>query len=423
MSTKIKIKNLSMDIRQKIVKDLKIEKKLGKYEKVAKFLEPYYIKEDTDEICLPFAWSLENIKNITRPERKDLDTINVKFTGKLRENQKIVREEAISLLNKTGSAILSLYCGFGKTFLAILLASKIGLKTLIICHRIVLIEQWKESILKVCPEAKFQVLDTKIEVDKKADFYIANAQNIEKFGFEPFIKVGTVIVDECHVIATDTLSKSLFYSTPRYIIGLSATPHRSDGMDVLLDLYFGKNKILRKLYRKHTVYRVNTGLEFETKLTRDGKLDWNSIIEGQSTDEKRNEMIIQVIQKHKDRHFLVLCKRISQAEYLIEKLLQKGETVTSLLGSNNKFDEKCRILVATVQKCGVGFSHDILDALVIASDMEEYFIQYLGRVMRTEEVEPLIFDFVDDHPILKRHFATRKSVYLESGGEIKTYKF
>ena len=51
MSTKIKIKNLSMDIRQKIVKDLKIEKKLGKYEKVAKFLEPYYIKEDTDEIC------------------------------------------------------------------------------------------------------------------------------------------------------------------------------------------------------------------------------------------------------------------------------------------------------------------------------------------------------------------------------------
>jgi superfamily II DNA or RNA helicase len=320
MSTKIKIKSLSMDIRQKIIKDLKIEKKLGKYEKVQKFLEPYYIDEKSDEIYLPFAWCLENIKNIKRPEREELDKINVKFTGKLRENQKIVKDEAITLLNKTGSAILSLYCGFGKTFLSILLATKIGLKTLIICHRIVLIEQWKESILKVCPDAKFQILDTKIEIDKNADFYIANAQNIEKFGFEPFKKIGTVIVDECHVIATDTLSKSLFYSTPRYIIGLSATPHRSDGMDVLLDLYFGKNKILRKLYRKHNVYRVNTGLEFETKQTRDGKLDWNSIIEAQSNNEERNEMIIQVILKHKDRHFLVLCKRISQAEYLIQKL-------------------------------------------------------------------------------------------------------
>ena len=95
------------------------------------------------------------------------------------------------------------------------------------------------------------------------------------------------------------LIKSLFYSTPRYLIGLSSTPHRSDGMDVLLDLYFGKDKILRKLHRKHTVYRVNTGLQFESKQTRDGKLDWNSIIEAQSNDEKRNEMIIQVILKHK----------------------------------------------------------------------------------------------------------------------------
>jgi hypothetical protein len=82
MSTKIKIKNLSMDMRQKIVKDLKIEKKLGKYEKVPKFLEPYYIEEKTDEIYLPFAWSLENIKNIIRPERKDLDKINTKFNTK-----------------------------------------------------------------------------------------------------------------------------------------------------------------------------------------------------------------------------------------------------------------------------------------------------------------------------------------------------
>jgi len=37
--------------------------------------------------------------------------------------------------------------------------------------------------------------------------------------------------------------------------------------------------------------------------------------------------------------------------------------------------------------------------------------------------EPIIFDFVDDHPILKKHFATRKATYLESGGEIKSYKF
>ena len=70
----------------------------------------------------------------------------------------------------------------------------------------------------------------------------------------------------------------------------------------------------------------------------------------------------------------------------------------------NTFDKDSRIIAASLQKCGVGFSHDILDSLIIASDMEEYFIQYLARVMRTEEVEPIVFDLVDNHPSLKKHF-------------------
>jgi hypothetical protein len=78
--------------------------------------------------------------------------------------------------------------------------------------------------------------------------------------------------------------------------------------------------------------------------------------------------------------------------------------------------------VASLQKCGVGFSHDILDSLIIASDMEEYFIQYLARVMRTEEVEPIVFDLVDNHPALKKHFGHRKKVYTKAGGVIKDYK-
>jgi hypothetical protein len=88
----------------------------------------------------------------------------------------------------------------------------------------------------------------------------------------------------------------------------------------------------------------------------------------------------------------------------------------------NTFDKESRIIVASLQKCGVGFSHDILDSLIIASDMEEYFIQYLARVMRTEEVEPIVFDLVDNHPSLKKHFGHRKKVYTKAGGVIKDYK-
>jgi superfamily II DNA or RNA helicase len=71
-----------------------------------------------------------------------------------------------------------------------------------------------------------------------------------------------------------------------------------------------------------------------------------------------------------------------------------------------------------IQKAGVGFDHKRLDSLILASDVEGYFIQYLGRCMRTEEVEPVIFDIVDNQNTLRKHFSTRQKVYFEHGGEI-----
>ena len=44
------------------------------------------------------------------------------FNGNLRPLQKEVRKEALSLLNKRGSCILSLYTGAGKTITAINIA-------------------------------------------------------------------------------------------------------------------------------------------------------------------------------------------------------------------------------------------------------------------------------------------------------------
>ena len=40
----------------------------------------------------------------------------------------------------------------------------------------------------------------------------------------------------------------------------------------------------------------------------------------------------------------------------------------------------------------------------------------------SEEVEPIVFDLVDNHPSLKKHFGHRKKVYTKAGGVIKDYK-
>ena len=50
--------------------------------------------------------------------------------------------------------------------------------------------------------------------------------------------------------------------------------------------------------------------------------------------------------------------------------------------------------------------------------MVSYYIQFMGRIMRRKDVEPVIFDLVDTHPILKKHFDKRSKVYNKHGGEI-----
>lgn len=219
----------------------------------------------------------------------------------------------------------------------------------------------------------------------------------------------------------DKLSVCMRYLVPRYLVGLSATPYRSDGLDILIDMYFGKEKIVRKLFREHYVYTIKTGFKPEVKTNRMGKVDWGSVIESQCGNRERNEMIIKLVKGFPERTFLILCKRVEQAYYIEERLKEEKEDVTSLIGSNQTFEQKSRILVGTVQKTGVGFDHPALNSLVLASDVEGYFIQYLGRVFRREDTVPFIFDFIDDYSLLYKHYLTRRSVYLEHGGNIKDF--
>lgn len=419
MSIKVELNTLSNDVREKIVQDLKIQKKENQYNPVITYIYSYEM--DDKYIYLPFRYATDILK-IERPIRENFAMMDLKFSGKLRKIQRGVKEESLKLLKKNGSCIISMYTGGGKTFISIYLSLKIKLRTLIIISRIVLIDQWKSTIEKASPGAIVQVLTTKTKINENADFYIMNAINVSKKSFDFFKKVGTLIVDEVHLIATEILSKSLSYVCPRYTIGLSATPTRSDGMDVLLNHYFGENKIYRKLHRKHFVYKVKTEFEPEFGYGKNGKIDWNSVLESQCNDEGRNEMIIKIVRYFSDRVFLILCKRVSQANYLCEKLKKLGEDVTSLIGVQKYCNYDSRVLVATIQKAGVGFDHPKLNTLLLASDVEGYFIQYLGRVMRTETVEPYIFDLVDNNGILKKHYYTRRRVYLEHGGIIKDFE-
>jgi superfamily II DNA or RNA helicase len=374
-------------------------------------LEPFRL--EYGRLYVPFAYG---ISKHYFPQPHPRKQIQCAMTVQLRPAQLNVKQEAISTLNKTRSILLSTHVGFGKTVLAIALSHKIGMKTMIIVSKVILMKQWKESLEQFLDAPKIQCLTPKKPIELDNEFFIVNAINVVKFGDLP--EIGTVIVDECHLIMSKVFSESLQYLTPSYMIGLSATPYRTDGLDVLLDLYFGTHRIHIPLNRPHTVKCIKTGFVPEVEYAANGTVNWNSVLESQATCPKRNAFIVELIQSLSEYNVLVLCKRVSHITTLESLLKEAGVSACSLHGTKNEYDPSIKVLIGTIQKVGTGFDAPHLNALLVASDVENFFIQYLGRVFRKPDVVPVIFDLVDDHFLLLKHFKSRKKVYKQHGGTI-----
>lgn len=415
MSICVNIDSLDWDIRQKINDELKIE---IKGPGMSRWIFPFLIH--VDDIYLPFSYAVNALK-LKRPSRDAYPSMNVKFEGTLRDEQVVLKKESLDLLTKNGSVIISAFVGFGKTACAISLACSIRLKTLILVNKIVLIKQWEEALLKFCPESKVQKLTTKSKFDDSCDFYIMNTINVSKMGLHYFSKIGLIIGDEIHLLMAEGLSKAFQVVFPRYAIALSATPYRIDDFSGLIGLFFGQQQIIRKLNRKHYVYKVNTGLKIEMEVADTGRVDYNKIVEAQSKCKERNELIIRIVQHFKERNFMILCKRVEQANFLYKSLKDLGESVDNLIGKKQEFDEEARILVGITGKISTGFDHPKLDTLLLATSIKEFFIQSLGRVFRSRDSVPFIFDLVDLNPILNNHYKTRLEVYKDCGGIVKDF--
>ncbi|CCV02427.1 putative helicase [Armadillidium vulgare iridescent virus] len=398
---------------------------------------------ETNDVFIPFAMARKY--NLPIPDRKKFPPFpEIQFNGVLRENQNDVKREAIDLLEKHHSVIISCYTGFGKTIGSINLALKLKLKTLIVVTRVVLMDQWKESIIRFCSKKNEDDGTPLVEIitsSSKDDyvmcnFAIINAVNISKMEPGFLESFGTVIVDEVHLVMAKKTFRNLLHVTPRYLIALSATSYRSDGLDALFPIFFGNGKIKRDLKREHTIYKVTTSFKPEVKFDINGKMNWNALLEEQASNEERNRLIIKIVNENPERTFLILVKRIKQGEWLAKELKQsfleremgqltlnneKSGGVETLFGSNQKFDKSCRVLIGTSSKIGTGFDFDKLDTLLLAADVVEYYIQFLGRIMRREDVHPIIFDFVDRNKTLLKHYSERLKVYKKHGGIIKDW--
>lgn len=229
-------------------------------------------------------------------------------------------------------------------------------------------------------------------------------------------------VHNCHTLCTPKYAEAFGYIFPKYVIGLTATPVRTDGHDLVIELYCGPNIIYKPLNAMFNAYLIPTGFAPVIKKTESGDLNWNAVLASQATSQSRNELLLDIVRYFGHRNILVACKRKDQANILHLGLKKYEEDSDVYFGSDVIVNYQCRILVVTYSKAGCGFDHPKLDMLLVAGDAEESFMQYLGRVFRREWHFPIVIDPVDKFWPLMKHSKTRQEIYTSSGGEVKKFE-
>jgi len=400
--------------------------------------EPFKIYlENENKLYLPKFYGIEKFGNPEQnilPKGKD---IHINFSLHLKEEQKIPAESTIKAYNEQGGGILSLPCGFGKTILALYFISVLKKKTIVIVHKEFLMNQWIERIKFALPDAKIGIVQgDKCEIEN-SDIIIGMLQTLsmKTFSEDTFDDIGHVIIDECHRIPSRVFSKALMKINSNYMLGLSATPNRKDGLTKVLKYYIGDIIYSVKSNEKNVVkvdrYILKSTDENYNQevLNFKGKAQMPTMLNNIANYYKRTKLIMErviyEIKLNEKRQFLILSDRKQHLEDMYKLAQESGITsigyyVGGMKKEKLKENESCKILFGTYPMANEGLDIPSLNALVLSTPKSD-IIQSVGRIsrMKHEDIQALIIDMVDQFSIFENQSRKRLIVYKKKKYQIE----
>jgi superfamily II DNA or RNA helicase len=400
--------------------------------------EPFRVYlENENKLYLPKFYAIEKfgIPEINKLNPgKDID---ITFSLNLKEEQKVPAEHTLKAYKEKGGGILSLPCGFGKTIMALYFISQLKKKTIVIVHKEFLMNQWIERIKFALPMAKVGIVQAdKCEIEGN-DIIIGMLQTLSMKDFpeNTFDDIGHVIIDECHRIPSRVFSKALIKINSNYMLGLSATPNRKDGLTKVLKWYIGDIIYSVKMNEKNIVYvqryLLNSNDEQYNKeeINFKGMAQIPTMINNIASYSKRTKLIMDFVIKEikldENRQILILSDRKQHLEDMYNLAIEGGiESVGYYVGGMKKeklkTNESCKILLGTYPMANEGLDIPSLNGLVLSTPKSD-IIQSVGRISRVkhDNIQPIILDIVDLFSIFESQSNKRLAVYKKKKYQVK----
>jgi len=380
---------------------------------------------------------------------------NLKLINKEpRDYQQAIVDAAV--VNQKG--IIRACTGSGKTLAAALITAKLNKPTIIYVIGLDLLQQFHQTFSEifkqpigfigngVCDIQNINIvsiwtvgkaLDIKFKMFDEDEIEKEKFDIVNKFKIQQLLKKTELhIFDECHIAACDTIKEIYKHIDPIHIYGMSGTPYRDDGSDLLINGMLGEqiinvtasDLIERKILSQPIIKFIN--VPAIPVYSRTYAEVYNEYI---VENDVRNHLIIQESKNllEKGYQVLVLFRHIKHGKNLY-KLFKENKIKCEILHGAHDLEYRTEIknrllakdidliLASTVYDIGIDIGS--LNGLVLAGSGKSSIkaLQRIGRVIRGYPGKNFsaIVDFVDNVRFLKKHSEARYKVYASEKGFI-----
>lgn len=332
------------------------------------------------------------------------------------DNLKTLREKG------SNKALIISATGTGKTFLSAFdVKNSNARKILFVVHRLNIAKKALETFQSVLKDERTYGLFSGSIRDKNVDYLFTTIQTISKdnhllsFEKEEF---DYIIIDETHRAGAETYRKVLNYFRPNFLLGMTATPERTDGNDIfeLFDHNIAYEIRLHRAMEENMLcpfhYFGISDLSINNQKIDDTK-DFSKV----NIEEKVHKIIEAAKFYGSDSRItrgLVFCSKKNEAIELAKRFNESGLPSIALTGDHKEEDRLQAIkrlesdnihekidYIFTVDIFNEGIDIPKVNQILMIRPTESaiIFIQQLGRGLRkTSDKDYLtVIDFIGNH--------------------------
>lgn len=366
-----------------------------------------------------------------------------RFVGELQPAQRL----AVDAMLDHEDGVLLAPPGSGKTVMGCAVIAARKVPTLILVHRKPLMDQWRARLEKFLGLEKKRIGILSSDGDGcAADVAIGMIQTLAKSPSPGTLlaRFAQVVIDECHHVPAASFEAVMKACASKYVLGLTATPDRKDGLQRILFLHCGPVRHRMEMEAAPGIERllilrdVPLGLAAEEM-----RMPVHQLWELLAKSETRNGMIADDIAEclKEKRNCITLSDRKEHLASLEDLLVRHDESFRErvfrmdggmgIKARKAMFEQIGRrieersgfVLLATSSLVGEGFDMPGLDTLFLALPVsfKGRVTQYAGRLHRAEEgkSEVRIYDYSEpEHPLTSSMLRKRMTAYRCMGYRI-----